>query len=169
VSKIIRKNKFWIIAAVAVISLGVLVLTGVPQGDNREMLMQTMESAEGLHWHPKLAIYVDGEKKQVPANVCITIVNVIDTDVIGMRMSPTHTHYEDDVIHMEQMKPNEETVTLGYFFKVWGKNFNQSCVLEYCASDGRVEMFVNGDPNSELGDYKMKEGDEIEIRLDSSV
>lgn len=120
-----------------------------------------------IHWHPYLKIIINGNEIEIPANIGVTIGNVIDTD-IGMeyQMSPTHTHSNDGKIHMENNAPwkKPETLTLGYFFKVWGNTFNSTCIFEYCnGPNGTITMTVNGQPNKEFDKYPMKDGDQIVI------
>lgn len=117
-----------------------------------------------IHWHPKLKIIIGGEEQFIPPNIGISIGNNMDNQVSGMRMSPTHTHESDGTIHLENDRPwqKPETLTLGYFFKVWGKNFNSSCIFNYCNDqNGTLTMAVNGQPNNEFEDYIMNDNDEI--------
>ena len=119
-----------------------------------------------IHWHPKLKIMIKGEEQFIPSGIGINLGNNIDNQISGMRMSPTHTHESDGTIHLENNRPWEkpETLTLGYFFKVWGKNFNSSCIFEYCnGENGHLKMTVNGKENLEFDRYMMYDKDEIII------
>ena len=122
-----------------------------------------------IHWHPKLKIIIKGEGQFIPPNIGISIGNNIDNQISGMRMSPTHTHESDGTIHLENNRPwvKLETLTLGYFFKVWGKNFNSSCIFEYCDNENsKLTMNVNDQPNFEFDKYIMKDKDEIVIEYE---
>ena len=119
-----------------------------------------------IHWHPHLKIIIKGEEQFIPPNIGISIGNNIDNQISGMRMSPTHTHESDGTIHLENNRPWEkpDTLTLGYFFKVWGKKFNSSCIFEYCNSENvTLTMTINGQPNFEFEKYTMHDKDEIII------
>lgn len=119
-----------------------------------------------IHWHPHLKIIIKGEEQFIPPNIGISIGNNIDNQISGMRMSPTHTHESDGTIHLENNRPWEkpETLTLGYFFKVWGKNFNSSCISDYCnGENGSLTINVNGQLNYEFEKYIMHDKDEIII------
>ncbi len=119
-----------------------------------------------IHWHPKLRIVINGEQQYMPVGIGINIGNNIDNQISGMRMSPTHTHSGDGIIHLENNKPwiKPETLTLGYFFKVWDKNFNSSCIFEYCnGPEGTLAMAINGKPNFEFDKYVMHDKDIIII------
>ncbi len=122
-----------------------------------------------IHWHPKLKIMIKGEEQFIPSNIGISIGNSIDNQISGMRMSPTHTHETDGTIHLENNRPWEkpETLTLGYFFKVWDKNFNSSCIFEYCNNENHtLTMAVNVKPNYEFDKYMMHDKDEIVIEYE---
>ncbi len=120
-----------------------------------------------IHWHPKLKIVIKGEEQFIPPNIGISIGNNIDNQISGMRrMSPAHTHESDGTIHLENDRPwlKPETLTLGYFFKVWGKNFNSSCIFEYCNNKNEtLKITVNGKENFEFDKYIMHDKDEIII------
>ena len=119
-----------------------------------------------IHWHPKLRIFINEEEKPIPVGIGISIGKGMDYEISGMRMSPTHTHESDGTIHLENNRPwqKPETLTLGYFFKVWGKNFNSSCIFEYCNyANGRLTMTLNGKENFEFDKYMMHDKDEISI------
>ncbi len=123
-------------------------------------------NCQSIHWHPKLKVSVEGVEQTIPIGIGINVGNVIDAELSGMKMAPTHTHESDGTIHMENQCPQKkpETFTLGYFFKVWGKSFNTTCILDYCSNGSkRVKLTVNGIENAEFGNYKMHDGDVIVI------
>lgn len=117
-------------------------------------------SENGLHWHPELAIFVNGEKQEIPANIGIgTQYASTPTYDSGMRMTAMHTHEPNGVIHFEfPGRVTKEDTKLGNFFRIWGKDF-----MEFGSS---VNMTVNGEPNTELENYPMKDGDKIELRYE---
>ncbi|VAW26887.1 hypothetical protein MNBD_BACTEROID04-1620 [hydrothermal vent metagenome] len=50
------------------------------------------------------------------------------------------------------------------FFDIWGKDFTEDSFMGNQIGEGStVEMTVNGEKNSELESYSMKDGDIIEI------
>ena len=105
-------------------------------------------SRNGFHWHPELAIYIKSVKQDIPANIGIGAVH-----------NPIHTHDASGTIHLEmQGIVRKSDVTLSRFFKVWGKNFSDF--------GSAVKMTVNGQENTELGDYVMKDQDKIELHFD---
>ena len=105
-------------------------------------------SRSGLHWHPELAIFVKGEKQEIPANLGIGTVH-----------NPMHTHDSSGVIHLEfQGVVRKDDLKLGRFFELWGKDF-----MELGSS---VKMTVNGKENTELGNYVMQDKDKIELRYE---
>lgn len=106
-----------------------------------------------IHWHPILTITIDGKNKIIPTNIGITS-NV---------HYPTHTHDTSGTIHLENNRPTKETVTLGYFFKVWGKRLSKDCIFDYCTDKGELKMYVNGKENFEFENYFMQDNDKIRI------
>ncbi len=68
--------------------------------------------------------------------------------------NPMHTHDDEPgLIHMEfGGKVTKNDLALQKFFDVWGKNFGTA-----------KSMMVNGVENSEFEDYRMQDGDMIEI------
>ena len=150
----------------------ILVLIAVPlygcsSGNNNAVKTNSNNAPQQpIHLHPKLKIIVKGEMQNIPSGIGINIGNNIDNEVSSMRMSPTHTHTGDGVIHMENDKPWEkpETLKLAYFFKVWGRNFNSSCIFDYCnGQNGNLTMKVNGQSNKDFDKYLMHDKDELVI------
>jgi len=119
----------------------------------------TIISSRGVHWHPQLAIYLNGEKQNIPANI----------GLIGGH-NPMHTHDPDGVVHLEyDGVVREDDTKLGRFFGLWGKQFNEECIFDYCNDEEgghHMMMFVNGKENFEFGNYMMRDGDKIEIRYE---
>src|SRR3989344_9628813 len=122
-----------------------------------------------IHWHPKLKIIINGEEQIISTGIGINIGKSMDYEISGMRMSPTHTHESDGTIHLENLNPRSkpETLTLGYFFYVWDKPFNSTCIFDYCTNNGTLTMYVNGQENNEFQNYLMRDKDEIVITYDS--
>ena len=115
-------------------------------------------SRRGIHWHPNLSISTKGEPVTIPANIGLG----------GGIHADTHTHKENDQIHLEMSRPVRESDTrLGVFFEVWGKEFNSQCILDACnGEEGTVKMFVDGEESFEFENYHMNDGDKIEIRYE---
>jgi len=114
----------------------------------------------GIHWHPKLLISIQGKKQEIPANIGIGAVH-----------QKIHTHPEDNkegVVHMEmQGIVTKEDTKLGNFFKIWGKEFNSTQIFDKeNGKEGKVVMLVNGKKNMEFENYHMRDGDIIEIRYE---
>lgn len=103
-------------------------------------------SRRGLHFHPELAIFVEGEKIEIPANIGIGAVH-----------HPMHTHDASGVIHLEfQGVVRRDDLRLGKFLERWGKD-----IAEFGSS---VTMTVNGEERTELQNYVMGDGDKIVLR-----
>ncbi len=109
-----------------------------------------------IHWHPKLAIIINGVQQPIPLEMGTTGVH-----------HPIHTHDDEGVLHYENNLPTAENMRLKYFFeRVWGKRFSKECILDYCnGDDGAVKMYVNGVENSEFESYIPADGDSIRIEF----
>lgn len=114
-------------------------------------------SRNGIHYHPKLDIYIKGQLQTIPAGIGLGVVHL-----------PTHTHDTDHIIHLEfPLLVTLDNTRLQEFFKIWGKQFNANCIFDNCnGSSGTVKMFVNGQSNTEFEKYPMKADDKIEIRYE---
>ena len=108
-------------------------------------------SEKGIHWHPKLTIYVKGVKQEIPKNIGLSAVHL-----------PIHTHEEDSatgVVHMEfGGVVQKRDTTLGDFFTNWGKDMR--------SFGTNMKMTVNGIENTEYENYTMKDDDLIELRFE---
>jgi hypothetical protein len=94
--------------------------------------MGPMGTAE--HYHPQLAITVNGRPVQVPANIGV--------DPTTGAMSAVHTHTADGEIHIEA-DTTGEVFTLGQLFTQWGVSLGASQLGNL---DGELEVTVNGSP-----------------------
>lgn len=112
---------------------------------------------EGLHWHPRLTITIKGKKQEIPAEIGLGAIH-----------EKIHTHVEDakdGIIHMEMsgLVTKDET-KLGNFFKIWGKEFNATKILDKTnGTEGKVKIMVNGKENKRFENYQMRDNDQIEI------
>jgi hypothetical protein len=106
-------------------------------------------ATRGIHWHPELTIYVDGEKEDIPANIGLAGGH-----------QPIHTHVEDvaqGVLHFEFgdiVRTND--THLGIFFEIWNKDMQT-------AFGSLEKMTVNGEENTEYENYAVQEEDKIEL------
>jgi hypothetical protein len=113
-------------------------------------------SAGGAHIHPKLAVFVRGERIELPANIGI------DPARSPTEMAGLHTHDASGVIHVE----NAADPTLGQFFEIWGVPLSPGQLGPHQAKDSeRVRAWVDGRPSAELEDLVMQDGQEIAVVL----
>ncbi|PIT91222.1 hypothetical protein COU17_01180 [Candidatus Kaiserbacteria bacterium CG10_big_fil_rev_8_21_14_0_10_49_17] len=134
-----------------VVLLGLLYVLSLAGRGPQENLV----SPNGLHWHPTMTIYVDGEKQPIPANI----------GLVG-RHYPMHTHIEDvgdGVIHFEfGGKVYRDDLRLKHFFSVWNGMMVENAF-------GRLNrMLVNGEEITEYGEYVVNQNDAIELFYESS-
>lgn len=91
------------------------------------------------HFHPKLAIGVDGLQEAIPANV----------GLIKTCMAEIHTHDASGTLHVETLAA-DKIVHLKDFFTVWGKTIQREGYS--------LLMTVDDKPNFELGELTLKDG-----------
>lgn len=151
------KNTLVIIGIVAVFFGGSIWWSKSLQKSDPEVITRS-----GLHWHPILEIYVKGEKQEFPPNIGVgTQYASTPTYDPSMRMTAVHTHDDVDqgIIHLEfSGVVRKEDTKLGNFFKIWDKDFN--------SFGPDVKMSVNGQENTDLENYLMKDADKIELRYE---
>lgn len=139
-----KQNALWLIIGLVIIVVGLTSWSKLAQNNDPNVI-----TTGGLHWHPTLTIYADGEKQEIPANV----------GLMGGHQ-PMHTHVEDaadGVIHLEF--PNvvrTDDVRLGRFFDIWNKDM--------MTAYGTLErMTVDGSVNTTYADYRIQGEEEIEL------
>ncbi len=114
-------------------------------------------TSDGLHWHPKLTITINGERQKIPPEIGLGAVH-----------GKIHTHKEDakdGVVHMEASGVvTKDDTKLDRFFRAWGKEFNSTKILDKTNGEGgKIKMLVNGKENKDFENYLMKDKDIIEI------
>ena len=144
--------------ALVVVVMGLLVWMVVKKPSTTDTASDNnIISRNGLHYHPKLDIYIKGRPQTIPSGVGL-----------GAAHQPIHTHDADHIIHLEMTGlVTVDNTRLGEFFRIWDKQFNSNCIFDFCnGASGTVKMFVNGQPNSDFEKYPMKNDDKIEIRYE---
>ena len=145
-----------IAGATVVLLAGGVLWSKTIQSRNPDIISQG-----GIHSHPQLTVYVKGVKVDIPANLGIGLqfANTRGYDP-QMQMAAVHTHEDLPIIHLEFMEGPvyKQDVTLGQFFKNWGKGMR--------SFGTSIRMTVNGKENTQYENYVMKDGDKIELRFD---
>jgi len=131
------------------------------KGPSEPVVKEQVVSENGLHWHPRLDIYIEDEKQEIPSGIGLA----------GVVHKEMHTHDEDakdGVIHMEMNgQVIKDETKLSNFFRIWGKEFNSAQIFDKKNSEeGKVKMVVNGRDTQEFENYEMHDGDVIEIRYE---
>ncbi|MBI4096860.1 MAG: hypothetical protein HY428_00400, partial [Candidatus Levybacteria bacterium] len=114
-----------VIGGIALVTIVILVgaVFLLSKGNEQSVPQDQIVANNGLHWHPKLAIYIKGQKQEIPANIGIGAVH-----------QKIHTHDEDakdGVVHMEmQGVVTKDDTKLGNFFRIWGKDFNSTQIFD---------------------------------------
>jgi hypothetical protein len=113
------------------------------------------QPASATHIHPHLAVFVDGEQVEVPANIGI------DPNLSPTAMAGLHTHDASGTIHDEGMPPG---ATLGQFFEIWGVPFSQTELGPHRAGGAQVvRMWVDGQPSHAFGNLRLEDGQQIVV------
>lgn len=148
---------------IAILVGGVIFLSGSSSSStssNSNVPESEIIARNGMHWHPKVSIYIKGEKQSFPNGIGLN----------GAIHNPIHTHDDanQDIVHMEfQGIVAKDDTKLENFFKIWGKEFNSTQIFDKKnGEEGKVKMMVNGKENTEFENYKMRDGDQIEIRYE---
>ncbi len=149
-----KQSTIWLLVGAAVIILSLLWWTG---SSNRTVRSTgDLISTNGIHWHPVLTIYVDGEKQEIPANI----------GLVGGHQ-PIHTHAEDaadGVLHFEfSGAVRKGDLRLDNFFRIWGNKDIET------AFGTLRRITVNGEENTEYGAYVVGERDTIELFYTTSA
>ena len=129
------------------------IVTQYETKTSREVALTcTTDMATKFHIHPHLKIIVGGVEQKIPANIGINSVC----------MNSIHTHDDSGVLHTES--PAKKDFTLGDFFAVWGKEFNQSQILDYKRDDtNTIITKVNDKLVDTYENTIMNDGDNIII------
>ena len=144
--------------------IGGLVVVLVVSGSLWSATLQSNDpdviAENGLHWHPRLEIYVRGEKIEIPANIGIgPQYAALPTYDASMKMTAIHTHEDMPVIHLEFPGfVREKDMMLGNFFRIWGRDMH--------SFGTNVRMTVNGVPNAAFEGYIMRDKDIITLQYD---
>jgi hypothetical protein len=118
-----------------------MLTTRAPWPGNTALLGERLDRlglppAGGIeHVHVFLAIFVDGRRVAIPANIGLTAATE----------AALHVHAgEPGIVHVESLVPFWRP-TLGEFFDVWGVRLSSNCLGGYCsAGDARLVVFVDG-------------------------
>jgi hypothetical protein len=134
--------------------VGALWIGAIEEDPNNPLVARA-----GVHHHAKLAIEVNGETVKVPGGIGL---------ISGMEHpQQMHTHEDDQVVHVEiPGRVYENETRLINFFNVWGKDLTATSLMGVTATDTqKVFMTVNGKDEPRLGDYPIKDGDDIKVVL----
>ena len=91
------------------------------------------------HYHFQLNITINGERIEIPTNVGFEK----DENGETLFLHPIHTYDNSGRVHVETTK--NTTAKLGFFFDIWGEEFNADHILNYDADENHtIEMTIDG-------------------------
>ena len=165
---------FWVSLTLGVI-LALIALGGVAINTALEQNKIKPEVTDNepivIHMHTALKIVIHGERLTIPKYIGIdpVLYKSHDLDKYGIknpRTYPLHTHDTSGLIHIESTVIR--TFTLGQFFDVWGKTFNENCVMDKCNDKlNKMRMYVDGRESFEFREHVLKDGEVITIEYGS--
>jgi hypothetical protein len=144
---------FFILIVGGVLGIIYMTVSSVNECKTADVLDLSIEGHTNLnlHIHPQLSIIIDGKNEIIPANIGVT----------GDFMRPVHTHDETGELHVEG--PCMRDFTLGDFFTVWGKRFDNQCIFDHCTDAGKLTMMVDGVSSEDFENLILKDGQTIVI------
>jgi hypothetical protein len=89
-----------------------------------------------FHYHAHLDIFINGVSYTVPAGIGIKPAECIYW---------LHTHDISGIIHVES--PDNRSFTLGQFFDIWGKKFNNTQIFDFAIDNTQnqsLAVYING-------------------------
>ena len=111
------------------------------------------------HFHPSLAIIIDGQPVLIPADVGI---DSGASDAQSACMHVVHTHDTTGVLHVETKELSD--VSLGLFFEFWDQEFSDTQILDHVINDSHeLVMTVNGQASDAFEDLILVANQEIVI------
>ena len=91
------------------------------------------------HYHFQLNITINGERIEIPTNIGFEKDDSGET----LFLHPIHTYDNSGRVHVETTK--NTTAKLGFFFDIWGEEFNADHILNYDADENHtIEMTIDG-------------------------
>ena len=125
------------------------------------------EFKELYHAHSHLAIFKDGTRLSIPQ-----FVGIVGNDTVPNTFCayPLHTHDATGTIHIEP--PNNNPVTLGQFFKIWGQPLTRTNVAGQASASVVVYLRDGGNLRKyqgDLADIELKSYRSIVIQIGTSL
>lgn len=121
--------------------------------------------SELTHTHTFLHIMVKG-KNGVYQNVLIPSGQPAGIGYFPDGLSSLHTHVDENgKIHFESATTNDSYALID-FFRIWGISFDSHHIGRYVASSKTpITMTVNGQVNTDFGDYRPHDLDQVVIKV----
>ncbi len=104
-------------------------------------------------WILELTVVYGGEQVPVPA--------MIGVDRLRAVQAVVHTHEAGGDVWLEG--PDQDQVTLGQLFTLWGVRFDDDCLADRC---GAVEVLVDGEPVDEPASVRLRGHQSVLVRAD---
>jgi hypothetical protein len=147
------KQKQDVLKSILLTLISVMILTSVyylnlPDVDSpseeseylkSEICFYTLQGIKSdYHYHLQLNITINDERIEIPTNVGFEK----DENGETLFLHPIHTYDNSGRVHVETTK--NTTAKLGFFFEIWGEDFNSQKILGYSVDESHsLEMTVD--------------------------
>ncbi|MDQ3868521.1 MAG: hypothetical protein M3250_03075 [Thermoproteota archaeon] len=153
-----KSNIKWLIIGVVLTGILILII-GVYQlpAQNSSSSPSTLtidgiecNTVEGTnhHIHAHIDIFINGKPYKVPSQIGI----LPDQKCLYWM----HTHDDTGIIHIES--PQNRTFTLGQFFDIWNKKFNNNQIFENVVNNNNnstlLSVYIDGKEVNKATDYR---------------
>ena len=168
-NKVVREKKIKklvVIGVIAAIAIGIGIVVATSKMPLQASAAPTIDGIQCnpsekfvLHNHVHIDIFINGQRYIVPSQVGI---------IPERCLYWLHTHDDSGIIHVES--PVAKNYTLGQFFDIWNKKFNNSQIFDNVANgknnNNTLSVYVNGQKVSSGANYrdiKLNEHDQIVV------
>jgi hypothetical protein len=159
-----------VIGVIAAIAIGIGIVVATSKVPLQASAVPTIDGIQCnpsekfvLHNHVHIDTFINGQRYTVPSQIGIIPERCIYW---------LHTHDDSGIIHIES--PVVKNYTLGQFFDIWDKKFNNSQIFDNVANgknnnnnnNNTLSVYVNGQKVSNGANYrdiKLNEHDQIAI------
>jgi len=159
-----KSNKMLLYAGIALAIIILLVIfLNLPRTEPVDLVTGNLSFPLGnIHWHATPMVYICGENVPTP----------ISTPGRHLGSNLLHTH-DDRLAHIEGNVSSPEQITIGAFMANIGLRFSETDLVDKKNGDscpngeaGTVKLLVNGVENSQLANYVLRDGDNLEMRFE---
>ncbi len=152
----LRKIHIAVVCIVAALVLGAYYVAPILTPTSADIVSYCGGEATAQHYHTLLDIYINGVRKDVPAEIGISPTETKPAYVCPSgELHMLHTHDASGIIHNELPGFVKTTPTLGDFFTIWGQPLTGASVWVY---SGTLSAHVVDMGTGQTKDYSSSPG-----------